>query len=106
MLQKRTSARALPPEVAEQVAARSDGVPLFIEECTNMLVESGLLKEENGRYVLTGELPCDAIPATLQDLLMARLDRMGDAKEVAQLGATLGREFSHELLEAVAARES
>ncbi len=102
MLQKRTSAKALPPEVAEQVAARTDGVPLFIEECTNMLLESGLLKEEAGQYVLTGKLPRDAIPATLQDLLMTRLDRLGDAKEVAQLGATLGREFSHELLQAVA----
>ncbi len=101
MLQQRTSAKALPPEVAEQVAARSDGVPLFIEECTNMLLESGLLKEEAGQYVLTGKLPRDAIPATLQDLLMARLDRLGDAKEVAQLGATLGREFTHELLLAV-----
>lgn len=102
MLQKRTSAKALPPEVAEQVAARTDGVPLFIEECTNMLLESGLLKEEASQYVLTGKLPRDAIPATLQDLLMARLDRLGDAKEVAQLGATLGREFTHELLQAVA----
>ena len=102
MLQQRTSAKALPPEVAEQVAARSDGVPLFIEECTNMLLESGLLKEEAGQYVLTGKLPRDAIPATLQDLLMARLDRLDDAKEVAQLGATLGREFTHELLQAVA----
>ncbi len=105
MLAQRTSAKALPPEVAEQVAARSDGVPLFIEECTNMLLETGLLHEEADAYVLTGPLPRDAIPATLADLLMARLDRLGDAKEVAQLGAILGREFTHELLEAASTLE-
>jgi predicted ATPase len=101
MVELKSGATALPTEVAEQVAAKTDGVPLFVEECTKMLLESGLLREVNGQYVLTGTLPRDAIPSTLHDLLMARLDRLGTAKEVAQFGATIGREFTHELLQAV-----
>ena len=101
-LEKRTGSKSLPAEVAEQVALRTDGVPLFIEECTNMLLETGRLKEVDGQFVLTGKLTRDAIPSTLQDLLMARLDRLGTAKDIAQLGAALGREFTHELLQAVA----
>ena len=93
--------RALPAEVATQIAARTDGVPLFVEELTKMVLESGLLREDGGRLVLDGALPPLAIPETLQDSLMARLDRLVSAKEVAQLGATIGREFSQELIEAV-----
>jgi class 3 adenylate cyclase/predicted ATPase len=93
--------KALPGEVVEQVVAKTDGVPLFVEELTKMVLESGLLQEREDRYVLTGPLPPLAIPATLHDSLMARLDRLAAVKGVAQLGATLGREFAYELLQAV-----
>jgi TOMM system kinase/cyclase fusion protein len=93
---------ALPPEVVEQIVAKTDGVPLFVEELTKMVLESGLLQERDERYELTGSLPPLAIPTTLHDSLMARLDRLAAVKGLAQLGATLGREFSYELLQAVA----
>jgi predicted ATPase/class 3 adenylate cyclase len=94
--------KALPPEVIEQVVAKTDGVPLFVEELTKMVLESGLLQEREGRYELTGPLPPLAIPTTLHDSLIARLDRLTAVKALAQLGATLGREFSYALLCAVA----
>src|SRR5262249_46086292 len=94
--------RALPAEVVEQIVTKTDGVPLFVEELTKMVLESGLLQEREERYELTGPLPPLAIPATLQDALMARLDQLASAKAVAQLGATLGREFTYGLLRAVA----
>src|SRR5262249_57990024 len=81
--------------------ARTDGVPLFVEELTKMVLESGLLQEQADRYELSGPLPPLAIPATLHDLLMARLDRLATVKGLAQLGATLGHEFSYALLQAV-----
>src|SRR5262249_14377715 len=81
---------------------KTDGVPLFVEELTKMVLESGLLQEREECYTLTGPLPPLAIPATLQDALMARLDQLASAKAVAQLGATIGREFTYELLRAVA----
>src|SRR5262249_679403 len=93
--------KALPSEVVEQVVAKTDGVPLFVEELTKMVLESGLLLEQEGRYELTGPLPALAIPTTLHDSLMARLDRLAMMKGLAQLGATLGREFSYALLQAV-----
>jgi class 3 adenylate cyclase/predicted ATPase len=93
--------KALPSAVVQQVVAKTDGVPLFVEELTKMVLESGLLREEDDRYELTGPLPPLAIPTTLHDSLMARLDRLAAVKEVAQLGATLGRTFSYELLRAV-----
>ena len=86
--------KALPPEVVEQIVAKTDGVPLFVEELTKMVLESGLLQEREERYELTGPLPPLAIPTTLHDSLMARLDRLATVKGLAQLGATLGREFS------------
>jgi predicted ATPase len=73
-------------------------VPLFVEELTKMVLESGLLEERDERYALIGPLHALAIPTTLHDSLMARLDRLGAVKALAQLGATLGREFSYELL--------
>ena len=94
--------RSLPDEVLREVVKRTDGVPLFVEEMTKMLLESGLLTLVNGSYELTGPLPAQAIPTTVQDSLMARLDRLGQAKTVAQIGATIGREFRHEVLRAVA----
>jgi class 3 adenylate cyclase/predicted ATPase len=93
--------KALPAEVVEQMVAKTDGVPLFVEELTKMVLESGLLQEREDRYELTGPLPPLAIPATLHDSLMARLDRLATVKSLAQLGATLGRGFSYELLHAV-----
>jgi predicted ATPase/class 3 adenylate cyclase len=93
--------KALPAEVGQQIITRSDGVPLFVEELTNLVLASGLLREHEDHYALTGPLPPLAIPATLQDALMARLDQLASAKAVAQLGATIGREFSYELLRAV-----
>jgi DNA-binding winged helix-turn-helix (wHTH) protein/tetratricopeptide (TPR) repeat protein len=95
--------KALPPEVVAQIAAKTDGVPLFVEELTKMVLESDLLHEGQHRYALQGPLPPLAIPATLHDSLMARLDRLGPVKAVAQLGATIGRLFGYALLQAVAA---
>jgi len=94
--------KVLPPEVVEQIVAKTDGVPLFVEELTKMVLESGLLLEQDERYALTGLLYPLAILATLHDSLMARLDRLAAVKALAQLGATLGREFSYALLRAVA----
>jgi predicted ATPase len=93
--------KALPSEVVAQVVAKTDGVPLFVEELTKMVLESGLLQAREDRYELTGLLPPLAIPTTLHDSLMARLDRLATVKALAQLGATLGREFAYELLQAV-----
>ena len=95
------SGKALPPDVLDQIVARTDGIPLFIEELTKTVLESGLLAERNQRYVLTEPLPPMAIPTTLQDSLIARLDRLSPVK-VAQVGSVIGREFSYELLAAVA----
>jgi predicted ATPase/class 3 adenylate cyclase len=94
---------ALPPEVVTQIAAQTDGVPLFIEELTKMVLESDLLQEDEDRDALPEPLLSLAIPATLHDSLMARLDRLGPVKAVAQLGATIGRTFAYDLLQAVAA---
>jgi class 3 adenylate cyclase/predicted ATPase len=97
-----THGKPLPAEILEQVIAKTGGVPLFVEELIKMVLESGLVQEAEDHYVLTGPIPPLAIPATLQDSLMARLDRLGTARQVAQLGATLGREFSYEVIQAVA----
>src|SRR4029450_7972914 len=101
MITSLTSGKALPAAVVEQIVARTDGVPLFVEELVKMLLESGLVREEGEHYVLTGPLPPLAIPSTLHDSLMARLDRLATVQEGAQLGATLGRPFAYELLQAV-----
>jgi tetratricopeptide (TPR) repeat protein len=94
--------RTLPSEVMEQIVSKADGIPLFIEELTKAILESGLLTTDKSSYQLSGPLPLLAIPLTLQDSLMARLDRLGPAKEIAQIGAAIGREFPHDLLRAVA----
>ena len=94
--------KALPPAVLEEVVRKTDGVPLFVEELTKVVLESGLLQEQEDRYDLTGPLPPLAIPATLHDALMARLDRLAAAKLVAQLGAVIGRTFAYDLVQAVA----
>ncbi len=96
-----TANKPLPEEVLGQILTKTDGVPLFVEELTRTVLEAGLLKEEKDRYVLTEPLPPLAIPATLHDSLMARLDRLSPIKEVAQTAAAIGREFSHQLLSKV-----
>jgi class 3 adenylate cyclase/predicted ATPase len=96
-----TGGKALPAEVVAHIVAKTDGVPLFVEELTKMLLESDLLQEDTQHYVLTGPLSAVTIPATLQDSLMARLDRLGAARDVAQLGAVVGREFAYDVLEAI-----
>jgi predicted ATPase len=102
MVMRVTGGKPLPAEVLAQVVAKTDGIPLFVEELVKTILEAGLVQEDAGRYVLTGPLPPLAIPATLQDALMARLDRLAAVKEVAQLGAVIGREFPYELWLAVA----
>ena len=93
---------SLPPVILQEVVERTDGVPLFVEEMTKTILESGYLKLENDAYELTGALPQRVIPLTVQDSLMARLDRLGPEKTLAQIGATLGREFRYDVLKAVA----
>jgi class 3 adenylate cyclase/predicted ATPase len=93
--------KTLPAEVVAEVVSKTDGVPLFVEELTKMLLDSGMLEERADRYELTQPLPPLAVPNTLQDSLMARLDRLAAVKALAQLGATLGREFSYRLIQAV-----
>jgi class 3 adenylate cyclase len=94
--------RELPEPVGRAIIARADGVPLFVEELTKSVLESGLLREADGRLVLDGPLPPLAIPTTLQGSLLARLDRLAATREVAQIGAAIGREFDYELLSEVA----
>jgi class 3 adenylate cyclase/tetratricopeptide (TPR) repeat protein len=101
MIGQITAQKALPAEVLNQIVEKTDGVPLFVEELTKSVLESGLLREENGAYVLATALTPLAIPSTLHDSLTARLDRLSPIKEIAQIGAAIGREFSHSLLESV-----
>jgi len=101
MIDRVAGGKHLPAAVRQEVVAKTDGVPLFVEELTKMVLESGLLREQADHYELLGPLPSLAIPTTLHDSLMARLDRLPNAKEVAQLGATLGRAFPYELLQGV-----
>jgi predicted ATPase/class 3 adenylate cyclase len=102
MVAQVTGVKPLPAEVRTQIVERTDGVPLFVEELTRTVLESGLLRATEERFELDRPLPPLAIPATLHDSLLARLDRQGEAKEVAQLASALGREFSYELLAAAA----
>jgi class 3 adenylate cyclase/predicted ATPase len=94
-------AKELPAEVFEPIISKTDGIPLFVEELTKMVLESGLLRDAGDRYVTVGPVPNLAIPTTLHDSLMARLDRLSAIKEIAQIGAAIGREFTYRLLAAV-----
>ena len=105
MVARVAGGKRLPAAVVHHIVTQTDGVPLFIEELTKAILESGLLRETDGHYELTGPLSAVAIPTTLHDALMARLDRLGTAKGIAQWGATLGRQFSYALLQAVSQRE-
>ena len=102
LIHKTAGGRTLPEAIVAQIATKSQGVPLFIEEITRAILESGDLEEDGGRYVLRGSIRDFAIPSTLRDSLIARLDRLGVAKDVALTASIIGREFSYELLEAVA----
>jgi predicted ATPase len=101
MVQRVTCGKALPAEVVRQIVAKADGVPLLVEELTKTVLESGFLREGEDHYELTAPLPPLAIPATLQDAFRARLDGLTEGKAVAQLGAVLGRTFTHKLFQAV-----
>jgi len=98
-----TGGKALPKDIAEQIIDRTDGVPLFIEELTKTVVESGMVTDAGDRYAVTGPVAPLAIPTSLHASLLARLDRLAPTREVAQIGAALGRSFSHELIRAVSA---
>src|SRR5215467_9496983 len=93
-----TDGKPFSAAVLQQIVAKTDGVPLFVEEITKAILESGHLKETDGHYALTGSLTTFAIPATLHDSLMARLDRLVTAKGVAQYAAVIGRQFAYDLL--------
>jgi class 3 adenylate cyclase/predicted ATPase len=101
LIQRVVGDKPLPEEVMSQILSQTDGVPLFIEELTKALLESRILREGPDKYEMIGPYPSQQIPKTLHGSLLARLDRLGPAKEVAQIGAVIGREFSHELLRAV-----
>jgi class 3 adenylate cyclase/predicted ATPase len=96
-----TDGKTFPAAVLQQILTKTDGVPLFVEEITKALLESGQLKAVDGHYELAGSLSTFTIPATLQDSLMARLDRLMTGKVIAQLGAAIGRQFAYDLLHAV-----
>jgi len=102
IIHEMSSDRYLPSAVVAQIVSKTDGVPLFVEQLTKTVLESDALTTgaESDRASIS--LPSIAIPSTLRDSLMARLDRLASAKAIAQVGAVIGREFSHSLLEAVA----
>jgi predicted ATPase/class 3 adenylate cyclase len=102
LIERVTAGKTLPGEVMDQILARTDGVPLFVEELTKTVLETGLLHEQGDHYILNRPLPPMAIPTSLHASLMARLDRLAPVREVAQIGAVVGREFSYELLSTVA----
>jgi class 3 adenylate cyclase/tetratricopeptide (TPR) repeat protein len=105
MVAQVTGGRALPAEVMKQIVAKTDGNPLFVEELTKAVLEAGILVEDAEGYRLDGPLPPLAIPETLQDSLMARLDRLVSVREIAQIGAAIGREFSYSLVHALVGRD-
>lgn len=101
LMQLKSGIKRLPMHVVEQIIDRTDGVPLFVEEFTQMLVDAGTIREVDGEVEMSGTFPVHEIPATLHDLLMARLDRMASNLDVVQLAAAIGREFKYELISAV-----
>jgi class 3 adenylate cyclase/predicted ATPase len=101
LVERVAGAKELPKDLIEEIIVKTDGVPLFVEELTKSVLESSFVSEKNGRYVISGAVRQLAIPATLTDSLMARLDRMGPFKKIAQMGATIGREFSYKTIRAV-----
>ncbi len=102
LINRVTAGKRLPDDLVEEIIVRTDGVPLFIEELTKTIIESGVLQEREGRYECDQALPAMAIPTTLQASLTARLDRLAPVREVAQIGAVVGRQFSYEVLASIA----
>jgi predicted ATPase len=102
MIERLAGGKALPASVLDQIVATTDGVPMFVEKLTRAVMEANLLRDEGDPYALAGPLPAMAIPTTLQESLLARLDRLAPAREVAQVEAAIGRQFSYELLAAAA----
>src|SRR5262252_4528165 len=100
-----TGGRVLPAEVMKQIVTKTDGNPLFVEELTKTVLEADILVEDAEGYRLDGPLPPLAIPETLQDSLMARLDRLAPVREIAQIAAAIGREFSYPLVRALVGRD-
>ncbi len=96
-----SNGKALPEEIISQISTKTEGIPLFVEELTKMILESGLLEEKAAEYVLSKTFNTIEIPSTLQDSLLARLDRLAGTKNIVQVGSVLGREFSAEMLDAV-----
>jgi predicted ATPase len=96
--------KTLPVEIVELIIEHADGIPLCVEEITKTLLDGTLLRDKNEQYVLSGLLPVLAVPSSLHDSLMARLDRLGPVKEVAQIGAAIGREFTYDIVKAVTRR--
>jgi class 3 adenylate cyclase/predicted ATPase len=101
MVERVAGGKTFPDQVMHLIVEKTDGVPLVVEELTKALLESGHLTETDGHYALIGALPSFAIPATLQDSLMARLDHLVTAKAVAQYAAVIGRQFTYPLLQTV-----
>jgi len=99
LIEYQATGKMLPSEVVEHIVDKTDGVPLYVEELTKTILESDYLREETDHFTLIGSLSEVSIPATLQDSLMERLDRLGEAKVVAQIGAVIGREFTFEMLQ-------
>jgi class 3 adenylate cyclase len=93
----------LPASIRQDIIERSDGIPLFVEEMTKAVLEAANQRTAE-RVIAVIPSPSVAVPASLHASLMARLDRMGPAKELAQIGAAIGREFSHGLMAAVAGK--
>ena len=96
------AARPCPADLLEQILGKTDGVPPFVEELTKSILESADLRDAGNRWEYAGRAGTLTIPLTLRDSLMARLDRFAPVKEIAQIGAAIGREFSYELVAAVA----
>ena len=105
MVNKLAKNKTLPGNLLERILTKADGVPLFVEELTNAILESNDIQEREDRYEYTGQDHSIAIPATLRDSLMARLDRYTPVREIAQIGSAIGREFSYELIQAVAPKD-
>lgn len=105
VLAERVAGKALPPEVIERVAASADGIPLFVEEMVRAVLDQGILLDRGDHYALEAPLPALAVPTTLHDSLLARLDRLAEAKEVVQIAACIGREFSLDMLALVMATD-
>jgi class 3 adenylate cyclase/tetratricopeptide (TPR) repeat protein len=105
MIRQQSKGKPLPAEVVDYIVSKADGVPLYVEELSKAVLETSFLREKEDRYELAGPLSSVTIPVTLQDLLMARLDRVPTVREIAQIGSILGREFAYEMIRAIAAHE-